>query len=346
VARVLVTGGAGYIGSFGVQALVAGGHDVVVYDNLAQGHSEAIGRLQRSGIGRPEQVTLVVGDIRDREKVRATLETHRLDAVMHFAAWLIVSDSVKNPAGYYDNNVVGALSVLGAMMDVGVRRFIFSSTCATFGDPIRTPIDEDHPQRPINAYGESKLAIERALPHYDRAYGIRWVALRYFNAAGADPSGLLGEDHEPEIHLIPRAIDAATGGEGLAVFGEDYPTPDGTCQRDYVHVVDLADAHVRALQYLDAGGASRAYNLGNGRPHSVREVIAAVERVTGRAVPHRTAPRRPGDPAVLFASSDRAQRELGWQPRLADLDTIVDTAWQWRRRHPRGYATEPSSLNA
>jgi UDP-glucose-4-epimerase GalE len=277
--------------------------------------------------------------------VQETLQEHRVDAVMHFAALLIVNESVIHPIRYYDNNVRGALAVLEGMVGAGVKRFIFSSTCATFGEPQKTPIDEEHPQRPINSYGETKLAIERALPHYETAYGLQWVALRYFNAAGADPDGLLGEDHTPEIHLIPRAIDATLGAEPLNVFGDDYPTPDGTCLRDYIHVVDLADAHVRALGRLEEGGGSAHYNLGTGKPNSVREILKSVEQVTGRPVPHSIGPRRAGDPAALFAANAKVQRELGWHPRYTDLREIVDTAWQWRRRHPQGYrsASEASS---
>jgi UDP-glucose-4-epimerase GalE len=334
VSRVLVTGGAGYIGSFATQALLRAGHETVVYDDLSQGHREAVERL---AAGHPGKVTLIQGDIRDTSKVRAALLDHRLEAVMHFAARLIVNESVHKPAEYYDTNVGGALSVLNAMRDAGVARFIFSSTCATFGEPMTTPMAEDHPQRPINSYGETKLAVERALPHYERAYGIRWVALRYFNAAGADPDGLIGEDHSPEIHLIPRAIDATMGAEPLALFGDDYPTPDGTCLRDYIHVQDLADAHLRALGRLEDGGASSAYNLGTGTPASVREILTSVERATGRPVPHAVKPRREGDPAALFAANDKIKRELGWQPRFTDLNAIVDSAWQWRRRHPQGY---------
>jgi UDP-glucose-4-epimerase GalE len=223
------------------------------------------------------------------------------------------------------------------MADAGVGRFIFSSSAATFGEPVETPITEQHPQRPINTYGETKLAIERALPHFERAYGIRWTALRYFNAAGADPDGALGEDHDPEIHVIPRAIDAALGRGEFTICGGDYDTSDGTCLRDYVHVTDLASAHLLALDALDAGGASAAYNLGNGRPISVREVVTAVERVTGRPVRPASGARRPGDPAVLYASSDRIKRELGWTPRYEPLDVIVETAYRWRAAHPTGY---------
>jgi UDP-glucose-4-epimerase GalE len=337
VSRILVTGGAGFIGSFAVRALAAAGHDVVVYDNLRQGHAAAVDRLNAAVPGRAP-IRLVTGDIRDRAAVTAALVEHRIDAVMHFAAWLLVGESVANPLPYYENNVGGAVAVLGAMAEAGVPAFIFSSTAATFGEPERAPIDEEHPQRPINAYGETKLAIERALPHFERAYGVRSVVLRYFNAAGADPDGVLGEDHRPEVHLIPKAIDATLGGEPLAIFGDDYPTPDGTCLRDYVHVVDLADAHLLALTHLQGGGASRAYNLGIGRPFSVREVLQAVEAVAGRPVPHTMGPRRPGDPAVLYATPSRIQRELGWAPAYTDLRAIVDTAWQWRRRHPDGYA--------
>jgi UDP-glucose-4-epimerase GalE len=337
VSRILVTGGAGFIGSFAVRALARAGHDVVVYDNLRQGHADAIARLNAAAPDRAP-ITLVQGDIRDGGAIREALVSHRIEAVMHFAAWLLVGESVANPLPYYENNVGGAVAVLGAMADAKVPAFIFSSTAATFGEPERAPIDEDHPQRPINAYGETKLTIERALPHFERAYGIRSVVLRYFNAAGADPDGVLGEDHDPEVHLIPRAIDAVLGAEPLSIFGDDYPTPDGTCLRDYVHVVDLADAHLLALAHLTGGGTSRAYNLGIGRPFSVREVLDAVAAVTGQPVPHTMGPRRPGDPAILYASADRIRRDLGWSPAYTDLRAIVDTAWQWRRRHPGGYA--------
>ena len=328
---MLVTGGAGYIGSHACKALARAGYDVVVFDNLVAGHREAV----RYG-------TLVEGDITDPAGVRAALRRHRIDAVMHFAAFLDVGESVREPAKYYRNNVIGALTVLESMVQQSVRLFVFSSTCATYGEPLETPISETHPQNPINSYGASKLAVERALPHFGRAYGLRWAALRYFNAAGADPEGEMGEDHNPEIHLIPRAIDAATGGPGLQVFGDDYATPDGTCLRDYVHVTDLADAHVKALQRIAAGGASSAYNLGTGTPHSVRAVIEAVQRVSGRAVPWVLAPRRPGDPAALFAAAGKARAELGWTPARADLDAIVGTAWRWHQAHPRGYRAAAS----
>jgi UDP-glucose-4-epimerase GalE len=331
---VLVTGGAGYVGSHAVKALVQSGCEVTVYDNLYAGHREAIEAITRRT---KAPVRIVEGDVLDTARVRDTLRESRATAVMHFAAFLSVGESVRDPAGYFRNNVNGTLSVLDAMRAERVERFVFSSTAAVFGNPVQTPIDEDHPKAPINAYGETKLAIERALPHYERAYGIRSVALRYFNASGADPEGDLGEDHDPEIHLIPLAVAAATGGRPLTVYGDDYPTPDGTCLRDFVHVTDLADAHLLALKALRSGAPSGAYNLGNGRPISVRDVIDAVERVSGSRVAWTAGPRRDGDPAVLFASSDRIRRELRWAPRFERLDAIVETAWRWHARRPSGY---------
>ena len=327
---MLVTGGAGYIGSHASKTLRQAGYRVVIYDNLSAGHREA-------ALGAP----LIEGDIRDVDAVRRALRDSGASAVMHFAAWLNVSDSVSDPVGYYRNNVVGTLGTLEAMAAERCRRFIFSSTCATYGEPVETPIRETHPTAPINAYGQTKLAIEHALPHFERAYGIRSIRLRYFNAAGADPDGELGEDHSPEIHVIPRAFEAASGGEPLQIFGEDYPTPDGTCLRDYIHVVDLADAHVRALQRLEANGASATYNVGTERPSSVRDVIASVERVTGRKVARTSASRRAGDPAVLYASAERIRRDLGWAPTRPDLDTIVADAWKWHSTHPRGFRPAP-----
>lgn len=323
---MLVTGGAGYVGSHAGKALGRAGYRVVAFDNLAAGHREAV----RYG-------DLVEGDITDVAAVRAAIRRCRCSAVMHFAALLDVGESVRDPMRYYRNNVGGALSVLEAMIAESVEHFVFSSTCATYGEPIETPIAESHPQNPINAYGETKLAVERALPHLERAHGLRWMALRYFNAAGADPDAEIGEDHSPEIHLIPRTIFTALGLAELQVFGDDYPTPDGTCLRDYIHVSDLADAHVRALDALVETGKSGAYNLGTGRPHSVREVIDAVSRITGRRVPWTLAPRRPGDPAVLYAAPQKAEAELHWKPRFTDIDSIVRTAWEWHRTHPHGY---------
>lgn len=322
-----MTGGAGYIGSHAVKTLRQAGRDVVIFDNLSAGHRPA-------ALG----ATLVEGDVRDVDAVRRTLRDSGATAVMHFAAWLSVADSVADPIGYYRNNVVGALATLEAMAAERCSTFVFSSTCAVYGEPIELPLRESHPTMPINAYGQTKLAVEHALPHFERAYGIRSISLRYFNAAGADPDGELGEDHAPEIHVIPRTIEAATGGPPVDIFGEDYSTPDGTCLRDYVHVTDLADAHVRALQRLEQGGASAVYNVGTGQPSSVREVIAAVEKVTGAGVARRAAPRRPGDPAVLYASSERIQYELGWVAKRPALETIVADAWRWHSTHPHGFS--------
>jgi UDP-glucose-4-epimerase GalE len=326
LASVLVTGGAGYIGSHTAKALVQAGHHVVVLDDLSAGHVEATRGLP-----------LVRARVHDSATVRQTLQAHRIDAVMHFAAWLAVGESVRHPGKYYENNVTGSLALLEAMVAEGVRQVVFSSTCATYGEPQWLPLTEDHPQTPVNAYGESKLTVERALRHYETAHGLRSIALRYFNAAGADPDGELGEDHDPEVHLIPLAIAAARGGPGLTVFGQDYPTPDGTCLRDYVHVADLADAHVRALAALEAGRPSAQYNVGTGRPWSVREVIETVGRVVGAPVRWTPGPRRDGDPSALYAASARIQAELGWQPRLSDLTTIVTHAAAWHAAHPTGY---------
>jgi len=323
---ILVTGGAGYIGSHAAKALVQAGRRVVVYDNLSAGHRDAV-----------RWCDLVVADLHDTATLRETIRAHRVGAVMHFAALASVGDSVRDPLPYYRENLEGTLGLLRVMVGEVVRPFIFSSTAAVFGEPARTPITETHETRPINPYGETKLAVERALVHFERAYGLRSVTLRYFNAAGADPDGEIGEDHRPEAHLIPLAIAAARGGAPLRVFGEDYPTPDGTCLRDYIHVTDLARAHVIALQHLEAGGASGQYNLGNGRPYSVKDVVGAVERVTGLRVPWTPGARREGDPSVLFASSARIERELGWRPRISSLDEIVQTAWRWHATHPRGF---------
>ena len=323
---VLVTGGAGYIGSHAVKALADAGLDVVVLDSLVAGHRDAV-----------PGVPFVEADIADVDVVRETIRRHQVTAVMHFAALLSVGESVIAPARYYRNNVRNALALLDALIEESVTRVVFSSTAAVYGDPVHSPIREDHPTQPINAYGETKLIIEKALAHYATAYGLRSVSLRYFNAAGADPSGTIGEDHDPEIHLIPKALAAARAEGTLEIYGTDYPTRDGTCERDYVHVSDLANAHVLALERLEKEVLASAYNLGNGRGHSVREVIAAAERVTGRAVRQRTADRRPGDPALLLASSEKARTELGWTPRFEELDAIVQTAWNWHRTHPGGY---------
>jgi UDP-glucose 4-epimerase len=324
--KVLITGGAGYIGSHAVREFLDAGHQVVVLDDLSKGHREAV----------PKDVPLVDGDLADPEAQRKALEG--VDAVIHFAGVLSVGESVSQPSKYYQINFVKALSLLNAMVDRGIQRIIFSSTCATYGMPVRVPIDEDHPQDPINPYGASKRAFERALLDYSRAGLVRAIALRYFNAAGCHPDGSLGEDHHPEEHIIPLAIDAALGRRpGLTIFGEDYDTPDGTCIRDYIHVTDLARAHVAALEALPAGDAYRFYNLGSENGYSVREVIQAVEKVSGHKVPAAVGPRRPGDPARLVASSAKVRAELGFVTKHSDLETIIDTALRWRRDHPQGW---------
>lgn len=319
---VLVTGGAGYIGSHTCKALARAGYLPVTLDNLSRGHELAV----RWG-------PLVSGELQDRALVERTLREHRIDAVVHFAAYAYVGESMREPGKYFANNVAGSLALLEALRSCGVGRIVFSSTCATYGVPSSLPIRDDEAQRPINPYGESKLFVERALHWHGVAHGLRSVALRYFNAAGADPDGELGEDHEPETHLIPLAIGAALGTQPpLQIYGTDYPTADGTAIRDYVHVSDLADAHVRALDYLDSGGESSAFNLGTGRGHSVREVVASVERAAGRTLPRGEAARRPGDPASLVAAPGRSREVLGWRPRYSELDTIVATAWRWQTR--------------
>ena len=319
---VLVTGGAGYIGSHACKALAAAGYVPVTYDNLSRGHRHAV----RWG-------PLVEGDIADRPAVVASLRSHQVSAVMHFAAFAYVGESTSDPAMYYRNNVAGTLSLLDAMREAGVNRIVFSSTCATYGLPSSMPIRETMAQLPVNPYGETKLAIERLLHWYGAAYGLRSVALRYFNAAGADRGGEIGEEHEPETHLIPRALRAALGtGPAVAIFGTDYETRDGTAVRDYIHVDDLAAAHVCALEYLAAGGADAAVNLATGSGYSVREVIKAVAEATGREVPQREAPRREGDPPELIADPSLAASLLGWRARCSDLETIIRTALAWEMR--------------
>jgi UDP-glucose-4-epimerase GalE len=319
---ILVTGGAGYVGCHACKALAAAGHRPVVYDNLSRGHREAV----RWG-------PLVEGDLHDASRLAAALRDHRIDAVMHFAAFAYVGESVSEPDKYYRNNVGGTLALLDAMRAAGVEQIVFSSTCAVYGVPDSVPIRETTAKAPLNPYGETKLAIERALHWYGEAYGLRSMALRYFNAAGADAAGEIGEDHEPETHLIPRVLRAALGtGEPVEIYGSDYPTADGTAVRDYIHVGDLADAHLRALDHLAAGGAGGAVNLGTGSGCSVRQVIAAVERVAGRPVPRHEAARRPGDPPELVAEPSLARSQLGWQPRSSDLETIVATALAWETR--------------
>jgi UDP-arabinose 4-epimerase len=317
--RVLVTGGAGYIGSHTAKALAGTGWEPVVLDDLSKGHEWAV-----------QWGPFVHGNVGDRDLLRQVLREHRIEGVVHFAASAHVGESVSAPRQYFQNNVTNTLVLLDAMLDAGVERIVFSSTCATYGVPRALPIGEDHPQQPVNPYGESKLFVERVLHAYGHAYGLRWMALRYFNAAGADPDGDLGEDPDQATRLIPLAIAAARGHRAaIDIFGTDYPTPDGTAIRDYVHVTDLSAAHVLALRSLSNEGESVALNLGTGQGHSVREVIATVERVTGHSVPVREAPRRPGDLPEFVADARRAHVVLGWQPRYADLGVIVQTAWDW-----------------
>jgi UDP-glucose-4-epimerase GalE len=317
--RVLITGGAGYIGSHTAKLLAASGHTPIVFDDFTQGHDWAVkwGPLER-------------GSLADQGRLREVFAAHKVEAVVHFAASALVGESMSQPTKYFRNNTVATLNLLDAMREAGVATIVFSSTCATYGDPVRVPIDETHPQTPVNPYGESKLMVEKILRWYGSAYGLKWIALRYFNAAGADPAGEIGEDHDPETHLIPLVIGAALGTRPpVKVFGTDYPTPDGSAVRDYVHVIDLADAHRRALEGLDNGTASQAINLGTGQGHSVRSVIDTINRVGRKKVPFEEAPRRAGDPPELVAAPGRARDVLGWSCRYAALDVIVEHAWKW-----------------
>ena len=324
---ILVTGGAGYIGSHAVLALKRAGYGVVVLDNLVYGHRELVEQVL--------QVELIVGDTNDRPLLDELFAKHNIAAVMHFSAYAYVGESVTDPIKYYRNNVVGTLTLLEAMLAASVKSFVFSSTCATYGVPKTVPIPEDHPQSPINPYGTTKLMVERILADFDVAYGLKSVCFRYFNAAGADPTGLLGEDHNPETHLIPLVLMAAMGKrESVSIFGTDYPTPDGTCIRDYIHVTDLADAHILGAEYLLQGGDSSFFNLGNGNGFSVKQVIDTAKTVTGRDIKVVESDRRPGDPPMLVGSSDKARKTLGWNPQHPALEEILNHAWQWhQRRH-------------
>ena len=319
---VLVTGGAGYIGAHACKALARAGYLPITYDNLVYGHPTSVkwGPLEK-------------GDIRDRQQLEIVLQKYNPIAVMHFAAYAYVSESVVNPARYYRNNVAGTLTLLESMRTCGVNKIIFSSTCATYGVPEQIPIGEDHPQQPINPYGRSKLMIEWILQDFSAAYDLKYVSLRYFNAAGADPDTEIGEDHNPETHLIPLVLDAALDRRDyLEIFGTDYDTPDGTCIRDYIHVADLADAHFLALKYLNNGGDSEIFNLGNGNGFSVREVIAAARALTGCKIPCVESGRRPGDPPILIGSSDKIKRTLDWNPVFKKLEDIIETAWRWQKQ--------------
>ncbi|MDB9511862.1 UDP-glucose 4-epimerase GalE [Kamptonema animale CS-326] len=324
---ILVTGGAGYIGSHAVLALKLAGYDLVILDNLVYGHQELVEKVL--------QVKLIVGDTNDRALLDRLFATHNITAVMHFSAYAYVGESVTDPAKYYRNNVVGTLTLLEAMLAAGVNKFVFSSTCATYGVPNKIPLTEDHPQNPINPYGATKLMVERILSDFDLAYNLKSVSFRYFNAAGANPNGLLGEDHNPETHLIPLVLLTALGKrDSISIFGTDYDTPDGTCIRDYIHVNDLASAHILGLEYLLNGGKSDFFNLGNGGGFSVKEVIEMARKITGREIKALECDRRPGDPPILVGSSEKARKILGWIPEYPDLDNIVSHAWQWhQQRH-------------
>ena len=324
---VLVTGGLGYVGSHSVKALVQSGRKVVSLDNLEFGHRSASAGAE-----------VVIGDFGDPKFLATIFDKYEIDSVMHFAAYASVGDSVKEPAKYYKNNVSNTLILLDEMMRRGIERLVFSSSAATYGEPERIPIPEDHPKNPTNPYGRSKLMIEDILRDYDTAYGLKSVSLRYFNAAGADPEGELGEDHVPEEHLIPIVLQAALGKRpNVSIFGTDWDTPDGTCIRDYIHVMDLAQAHILALDALESDLKTTSYNLGNGNGYSVKEVIGAAREVTGNEIEAIPGPRRPGDPARLVASSDKIGKELGWKPEIPDLREIIETAWKWHSAHPEGY---------
>jgi UDP-glucose-4-epimerase GalE len=322
--KILVTGGAGYIGSHACKALAAAGFEPVTYDNLSRGNRWAV-----------KWGPLEVGDIGDQARLRAVLEQHRPDGAIHFAAFAYVGESVENPNLYYQNNVCGSATLLRTITEYKPIPVVFSSTCATYGVPEQVPIPETHPQRPINPYGFTKLVVEHILADLDRACGLRSVALRYFNAAGSDPDGDIGEAHDPETHLIPLVLTAARDGTAVTVFGDDYDTKDGTCVRDYIHVADLADAHVRALKYLLAGGASCALNLANAHGYSVMEVIETAKRVCGMPIKVKMAPRRAGDPPALIGSSDKARATLGWIPQRSALEVQIADAWNWMRKPPR-----------
>lgn len=324
---ILVTGGAGYIGSHAVLALMNAGYEVIILDNLVYGHRDLVENILKA--------ELIVGDISDRSLLDNLFASRNIAAVMHFSAYAYVGESVTDPAKYYRNNVIGTVTLLEAMIAASIKNFVFSSTCATYGVPHTVPITEDHSQNPINPYGATKLMVERILQDFDVAYGLKSVCFRYFNAAGADPTGLLGEDHQPETHLLPLVLMAALGKrDSVSIFGTDYPTPDGTCIRDYIHVTDLADAHILGLEYLLKGGDTIVFNLGNGQGFSVKEAIDTARVVTGREIKVVMSDRRPGDPPILVGSSNKAKNILGWEPKYPALKEILTHAWNWhRQRH-------------
>ncbi|MFC1741099.1 UDP-glucose 4-epimerase GalE [Nanoarchaeota archaeon] len=325
ITKILVTGGAGYIGSNCAHKLVKAGYDVLVYDNLVYGHKKAL----------PETATFIEGDLSDIKKLEVVFKEHKIDAVMHFAAYTYVGESVENPRKYFQNNYMNGFNLLNVMLDHGVKNIIFSSTCAIFGQPEKVPITEDLPKAPINPYGLAKLMFENTLSWYDQAYGLKSICLRYFNAAGADFN--IGEDHDPETHLIPLVLQVALGKrQNIKIFGTDYPTKDGTCVRDYIHISDLSEAHILALRKLLDKGVSESYNLGSGEGNSVKELIEVAREVTGHTIPAVESGRRAGDPAVLIGDSTRIKKELGWNPKN-DLKSIIKSAWEWHNTHPDGF---------
>jgi UDP-glucose 4-epimerase len=328
MSMILVTGGAGYIGSHVVKELLLQGHHPIVYDNLQTGHRKAV-----------KGALFIEGDLADEKRLKETFHQYSMDAVMHFAADCLVGESVKNPLKYFNNNVKNSMQLLEIIEEYNIKKFVFSSSAAVYGEPESIPIPEEHLCIPTNPYGETKWIFEKVLQDFRDLGRLDYISLRYFNAAGADPEGEVGEDHSPETHLIPLVLKAALNGDLVPVYGTDYDTPDGTCIRDYIHVTDLAQAHILALNKLKEGGISGIYNLGNGNGYSVKEVIETARRITGKKISSIESPRRPGDPARLVASSEKVRKELGWFPKYPDLETIIETAWRWHRNHPNGYGT-------